>query len=206
MAAQEPPNSSTGNSTFPPAPLRSPKAPSLSPAKKMKCPTSTSPAHHQKGVLITARLSGPLNSPQITSNPLPPSPSAPSCPISSLGKISQKSPATKLCNSPLRSPNCGQGPDIHESTRRALGLDRLRIIAAPGTVEGTKPSPSKPANTSPKASSSTFPKAPKTAPPTPASKWRSRSNLVFQAESDQRKSRVIHSEVDAELLNLKSEL
>lgn len=90
----------------------------------------------QKAVKITARLKGPLNNPQITFQ------SAPPLPLSSImsyllfgqniGEITGFQ-ALQLATS--IASLAGQGPDIMESTRKALGVDRLRIIATP-TEEG----------------------------------------------------------------------
>ena len=90
----------------------------------------------QKAVKITARMRGPLNNPQITFQSIPP------LPLSSImsyllfgqniGEITGFQ-ALQLASSIANL--AGQGPDIMESTRKALGVDRLRIIANP-TEEG----------------------------------------------------------------------
>jgi translocation and assembly module TamB len=87
---------------------------------------------HASDVTIIARLKGPINSPQVT---LQSNPSLPMGTIMSyllfgqnLAEISGLQ-ALQLANS--LASLAGQGPDMLESTRRALGLDRLRVIAEP---------------------------------------------------------------------------
>ncbi len=90
----------------------------------------------QKGVTITARMKGPLNSPQITFQSVPPLPLSSIMSYLLFGqKIGEISGFQALQLATSIASLAGQGPDIMENTRKALGLDRLRIIANP-TEEG----------------------------------------------------------------------
>jgi hypothetical protein len=89
-----------------------------------------------KGVNIMARLKGPLNNPQITLQSSPPLPLGSIMSyllfgqdISEIGGFQALQIATSLASL------AGTGPDIMESTRKSLGVDRLRIITDP-TAEG----------------------------------------------------------------------
>lgn len=88
---------------------------------------------NQKGIQINARLNGPLNSPQVTVQ------SVPALPLSSImsyllfgQNISEINgfQALQLANSVANL--AGQGPDVMESTRRSLGVDRLNVVVDPG--------------------------------------------------------------------------
>jgi hypothetical protein len=89
-----------------------------------------------KGILITARLKGPLNDPQITLQSFPPLPLGSIMSyllfgqdISEIGGFQALQIATSLASL------AGTGPDVMENTRRSLGIDRLRVITDP-TEEG----------------------------------------------------------------------
>jgi translocation and assembly module TamB len=89
-----------------------------------------------KGITITARLKGPLDDPQITlvSNPPLPLGSIMSYllfgqDISEIGGFQALQIATSLASL------AGTGPDVMETTRRSLGVDRLRVVTEP-TEEG----------------------------------------------------------------------
>lgn len=89
-----------------------------------------------KGITITARLKGPLDDPQITlmSNPPLPLGSIMSYllfgqDISEIGGFQALQIATSL------AAMAGTGPDVMESTRKSLGVDRLRVVTEP-TEEG----------------------------------------------------------------------
>lgn len=89
-----------------------------------------------KGILITARLKGPLNDPQITLQSSPPLPLGSIMSyllfgqdISEIGGFQALQIATSLASL------AGTGPDVMENTRRSLGIDRLRVITDP-TEEG----------------------------------------------------------------------
>lgn len=89
-----------------------------------------------KGITITARLKGPLDDPQITlmSNPPLPLGSIMSYllfgqDISEIGGFQALQIATSLASL------AGTGPDVMESTRKSLGVDRLRVVTEP-TEEG----------------------------------------------------------------------
>lgn len=85
-----------------------------------------------RGVTIVARLKGPINEPQITLQSNPPLPMGAIMSYllfgENLAEISGFQ-ALQLANS--LASLAGQGPDILESTRRSLGLDRLRVISEP---------------------------------------------------------------------------
>lgn len=89
-----------------------------------------------KGITITARLKGPLDDPQITlvSNPPLPLGSIMSYllfgqDISEIGGFQALQIATSLASL------AGTGSDVMESTRKSLGVDRLRVVTEP-TDEG----------------------------------------------------------------------
>ena len=89
-----------------------------------------------KGILITARLKGPLNDPQITLQSSPPLPLGSIMSyllfgqdISEIGGFQALQIATSLASL------AGAGPDVMENTRKSLGVDRLRVITDP-TGEG----------------------------------------------------------------------
>lgn len=87
-----------------------------------------------RGIAIIARLKGPLNSPQITLQSAPPLPLSSIMSYLLFGQdLSEISGFQALQLATSIASFAGQGPDILESTRRSLGLDRLRIIAAPGS-------------------------------------------------------------------------
>ncbi|MBI5272761.1 MAG: translocation/assembly module TamB [Chlamydiia bacterium] len=86
-----------------------------------------------KGVSITARLKGPLNNPQLTLQSSPP------LPLSSLmayllfgQELSEINSfqALQLANSLANLS--GESPDVLESTRKSLGVDKLQIVSVPG--------------------------------------------------------------------------
>lgn len=86
----------------------------------------------QQGMIITAHLQGPLNKPQLTFQ------SAPPLPLSSIiayllfgQEISEINGLQALQLATAVANIAGQSGDVLESTRRSLGIDRLRIIAEP---------------------------------------------------------------------------
>jgi hypothetical protein len=90
----------------------------------------------QKGVKVTARMKGPLNNPQITFQSVPPLPLSSIMSYLLFGQnIGEITGFQALQLATSIASLAGQGPDILESTRKALGVDRLRIIANP-TEEG----------------------------------------------------------------------
>ncbi|PIS02776.1 MAG: hypothetical protein COT85_01725 [Chlamydiae bacterium CG10_big_fil_rev_8_21_14_0_10_42_34] len=92
-----------------------------------------------KGILITARLSGPLDNPQVTLQSTPPLPLGSIMSYLLFGQdISEISgfQALELANS--LASLAGTGPGIMESTRRSLGLDHLRVISSPTEEGGEK--------------------------------------------------------------------
>ncbi|MBX9745116.1 MAG: translocation/assembly module TamB, partial [Chlamydiales bacterium] len=89
---------------------------------------------HQQGMIITAHLQGPLNKPQLTFQ------SAPPLPLSSIiayllfgQEISEINGLQALQLATAVANIAGQSADVLESTRRSLGIDRLRIISEPGS-------------------------------------------------------------------------
>lgn len=89
-----------------------------------------------KGITITARLKGALDNPQLTLQSSPPLPLGSIMSyllfgqdISEIGGFQALQLATSLASF------AGTGPDVMETTRRSLGVDRLRIITDP-TEEG----------------------------------------------------------------------
>ena len=90
-----------------------------------------------KEVTITARMKGPLNNPQLTLQSIPPLPMSTILSYllfgQELAEINSFQ-ALQLANS--LASIAGQGPDVLESTRKALGVDQLNIVSVPsGDVE-----------------------------------------------------------------------
>ncbi len=89
-----------------------------------------------QGIEIAVRLKGPLNSPQITLQSSPPLPLGSIMSYLLFGQdVADISglQALQLANS--LASFAGDGPDVMESTRRSLGVDRLRVVTDP-TEEG----------------------------------------------------------------------
>lgn len=85
-----------------------------------------------KGVTIIAHMKGPLNSPQITFQSHPPLPLGSIVSYLLFGQdISEITGFQALQLATSLASLAGEGPDIMESTRRALGVDRLRVISDP---------------------------------------------------------------------------
>lgn len=89
-----------------------------------------------KGIQITARLSGPIDDPQIVLQSSPPLPLGSIMSyllfgqdISEIGGFQALQIATSLASL------AGTGADVMEDTRKSLGVDRLRVISDP-TDEG----------------------------------------------------------------------
>ncbi|MES2274023.1 MAG: translocation/assembly module TamB domain-containing protein [Chlamydiota bacterium] len=90
----------------------------------------------QKGIAITAHLKGPLNSPQLTFQSVPPLPMGSIMSYLLFGQdLSEISGFQALQLATSLASLSGEGPDVMESTRRSLGVDRLRIISSPSTTE-----------------------------------------------------------------------
>lgn len=88
------------------------------------------------GVSIIARLKGPLNDPQITLQSVPPLPLSSIMSYLLFGQdLSEISGYQAIQIASSLAGLAGTGPDIMESTRRSLGVDRLRVITDP-TEEG----------------------------------------------------------------------
>lgn len=85
-----------------------------------------------KDISITARLKGPLNNPQLTLQSAPPLPLSTIMSYLLFGQEMAEInsfQALQLANS--LASLAGQGPDVLENTRRALGVDRLNIVSVP---------------------------------------------------------------------------
>ncbi len=85
-----------------------------------------------KDISITARLKGPLNNPQLTLQSVPPLPLSTIMSYLLFGQALAEInsfQALQLANS--LASLAGQGPDVLESTRKALGVDRLNIVSVP---------------------------------------------------------------------------
>lgn len=84
-----------------------------------------------KGVEIVARMHGPLNSPQLTFQSVPPLPLGSIMSYLLFGQdLSEISGFQALQLASSVAALMGQGPDVMESTRRSLGVDRLRVITS----------------------------------------------------------------------------
>lgn len=90
-----------------------------------------------KGILITAQLNGPLDNPQVHLQSNPPLPLSSIMSyllfgqdISEIGGFQALQIVTSLASL------AGTGPDIMESTRKSLGVDRLRVISDPDAKGG----------------------------------------------------------------------
>ncbi len=92
----------------------------------------------EKGVSITARLRGPINQPQVTFQSIPPLPLSGILSYLLFGQdLSDIDGFQALQIASTVAALSGEGPDILESTRKSLGVDRLRIITTPsGDDEG----------------------------------------------------------------------
>lgn len=89
-----------------------------------------------KGITITARLKGPLDDPQITLQSVPPLPLGSIMSYLLFGQdLSEIGGFQALQLASSLASLAGTGPDVMESTRRSLGIDRLRVITDP-TEEG----------------------------------------------------------------------
>ncbi|HSX11695.1 MAG TPA: translocation/assembly module TamB, partial [Chlamydiales bacterium] len=88
------------------------------------------------GVSVIARLKGPINDPQITLQSVPPLPLGSIMSYLLFGQdLADISGFQALQLASSVAGMAGTGSDIMESTRRSLGVDRLRVIAEP-TEEG----------------------------------------------------------------------
>lgn len=91
----------------------------------------------EQGISITVRLHGPLNEPQITFQSNPPLPFNSILSYLLFGQdISEITAfqALQLVNS--AATISGGSPDILETTRKSLGIDRLRIVSRPSLGDG----------------------------------------------------------------------
>jgi translocation and assembly module TamB len=90
----------------------------------------------EKGISITARIKGPINTPQITFQSSPPMPLSTILSYLIFGKdLSDVSGLQALQLASTIASVAGEGPDILEMTRRSLGVDRLQIVMTPSSLE-----------------------------------------------------------------------
>lgn len=88
------------------------------------------------GISIIAQLKGPLDDPQITLQSIPPLPLSAIMSYLLFGQnLSEISGFQAMQLATSLASLAGSGPDVMESTRRSLGVDRLRVISDP-TEEG----------------------------------------------------------------------
>jgi hypothetical protein len=89
------------------------------------------------GITITAMLRGPLTSPQLTfqSNPQKPTSSILALILFNKDIAEISHPEAVQLASALVSLSGGAGPDVLESIRKSIGVDRLNISSKPGTDE-----------------------------------------------------------------------
>lgn len=90
-----------------------------------------------KGIVITARLAGPLDNPQLTLLSNPPLPLGSIMSHLLFGQdISEISGFDALQLAASLASLAGTGSDVMESTRKSLGVDRLRIVSDPTSSGG----------------------------------------------------------------------
>ena len=86
----------------------------------------------EHGISIDVRLSGPLNHPQIAFHSTPPLPVSSILSYLLFGEdISEITAFQAIQLASSVGTLSGQSPDLLESTRKSLGIDRLRIISTP---------------------------------------------------------------------------
>ncbi|MBS0626475.1 MAG: translocation/assembly module TamB domain-containing protein [Verrucomicrobia bacterium] len=91
----------------------------------------------QQGISILANLSGPLNSPQLTFQSVPPLPLSAIIAHLLFGQdISEINGLQALQLATSVAKIAGETPDVLETTRRSLGIDRLRIVSTPDDEGG----------------------------------------------------------------------
>ncbi len=90
----------------------------------------------EKGISITARIKGPINSPQITFQSSPPMPLSSIVSYLIFGKdLADVSGLQALQLAGTIASVAGEGPDILEMTRKSLGVDRLQIVMTPSSMD-----------------------------------------------------------------------
>ncbi|MDE3056227.1 MAG: translocation/assembly module TamB [Verrucomicrobiota bacterium] len=91
---------------------------------------------HVKDVEISVTLKGPLNRPQVTLTSSPPLPMSSIVSYLLFGQeLSELNSFQALQLVATIASVAGEGPDVMEETRRALGVDRLEIVSLPGNEE-----------------------------------------------------------------------
>lgn len=87
---------------------------------------------NEKGVLITARLRGPLNQPQLTFQSTPPLPLSGILSYLLFGQdLSEINSFQALQLASSAAMLAGEGADVLEGTRKSLGIDRFQIRSSP---------------------------------------------------------------------------
>jgi hypothetical protein len=90
----------------------------------------------EKGISITARIKGPLNTPQLTFQSSPPLPLSSIVSYLIFGKdLAEVSGIQALQLASTVATIAGEGPDILEMTRKTLGVDRLQIVMTPQSLD-----------------------------------------------------------------------
>ncbi len=91
----------------------------------------------ERGILITARLHGPLNHPELTFQSTPPLPFGSIMSYLLFGKdISEIDGFQAIQLASSVASISGTSPDVLETTRKSLGIDRLRIISSGSSEDG----------------------------------------------------------------------
>ncbi len=139
-----------------------------------------------KGIVITARLKGALDNPQITLQSSPPLPLGSIMSYLLFGQdMSEISGFQALQLATSLASVAGTGPDIMESTRRSLGVDRLRVISEP-TEEGGETVALQVGKYISKGVLVSFTQGAEDSSTNVSVEVELKGNLVFQVESDQR--------------------
>jgi|GEM_PF-4083866 len=86
----------------------------------------------EQNTTILANLNGPVNSPKLSFSSIPPLPTSSILSLLLFGeKIGEISGPQAIQLATLIASLAGDGPDILESTRKSLGIDRLKLISTP---------------------------------------------------------------------------
>jgi hypothetical protein len=143
------------------------------------------------GVSILARLKGPLDDPQITLQSVPPLPLGSIMSYLLFGQdLSEISGFQAIQIASSLASLAGTGPDIMESTRRSLGVDRLRVISEP-TEEGGETVALQVGKYVSKGVLVTFSQSASDSGPEISVEVELKGNFVFQVQNDQRQEQGI---------------
>lgn len=138
-----------------------------------------------RGIVVIVRLHGPLNNPQITLQSTPPLPLGSIMSYLLFGQdLSEISGFQALQLATALANLAGTGADILESTRRSLGIDRLRILTDP-TEEGGETVALQVGKYVSKGVLVSFKQGTEDSSPDISVEFELKGNLVFQIESDQ---------------------